>query len=431
MLVLSKVDYKFLNLPKQYEELVTGLDEKLRNEELALVCVYRSGSEGTWRGPAWRRNIGNDHRPNVGPGYLEKGPGYTFNTLIHLEIQAVLDRWYGSQGEEINRATGAIVKTFEDCHPKELRDSWPEDHGHSYMLSISASFAQRFYAHLYDEQRQVRTNVPRAKKILELLPNVGNHWTRADIDNALEKAIQRVDALSNDVDFSKEEITWCGSYRGKLEQARTDLHYGDDHSGEWTHMEGWSALMASWLAKWAVHKETKDLHKRVVCGREFQIRSVLISFEPEDMKNYLFYTMADTNIMRKNSQDGPSMPVEVPFAAYAVEDGATDPGVTIYGTHPKMAMDFSALMAKPWDYTSQAPFASLAAEPGIYHKRKHEANRKAITENLERQEVFVDPSGRPAKFPTAAGSRDADLIYNYQAYLFDYITQWRLLSKFS
>jgi hypothetical protein len=292
---------------------------------------------------------------------------------------------------------------------------------------MSASLFRAGLFHVYDEQRQVRTNVPRAKKILELLPHVGNHWTRAKIQSALGEAIQRVDALSNDVDFSKEEITWCGIYRGKLERARNDLHYGDDYSGEWTHMEGWSALMASWLAKWAVHKETKDLHKTDVCGREFQVRSFLISFGGTD---FLVYTMADTNIMRKNSQDGPSMPmpVEVPFAAYAVEDGATDPGVTIYGTHPKMAIDFVALMAKPWDYTPQAPFASLSA--GVVGIPVTKANRKAITENLERQEVFVDPSGRPAKFPTAA-DRHADLSYNYQAYFFDYITQWRLLSKFS
>merc|ERR1719201_2283630 len=109
-----------------------------------------------------------------------------------------------------------------------------------------------------------------------MLPHVpGHQWTRAGIEKALMKAISNTedllcDLLCNDrmrTRFSAEEIRWCEqTYKPALERARSNLRRGDEYSEDWTHMEDWSALVGSWLARWAVHKQTKSLHKRDVLG---------------------------------------------------------------------------------------------------------------------------------------------------------------------
>lgn len=425
MCLVSRVDWESLNLPDDWGALECVLNNKLDYSEMMIFCSYRSRSEGLWRCPARRAP-----ERGLGPGYLDKGAGYTFCTLAHMEMQAVFEKWLVDK-QEINLATRPIVEQFEKCHSEEVRKNWPHDCGtaHSYMLNEYKVLNDGFYRfHLYDEERQVREEDPRRKIIFSILPSVSRRWTRDAIYAALETAMGNVDELLRDERFSDGEKHWAReSYRPALVQARENLHVGDDYSCNWAHMESWPALGGSWLAKWTRHIDTKDLHKRNVCGREFQVRSVLISFEGT---KYMLYTMADTNLMRQDPRFGGGwwrgwcrarcrgMLVEVPFAAYAVEERTNDPGRTIYGTYPRMAMDFDPLLRKPFDYACTMPYGTQL-EVG---RPKGDVNTANIAEGFRQQGVFFNVKGGKAELPTP----DTHVkTYNYVAHFFDCVTTWR------
>jgi len=384
---------------------------------------------GLWRAPT-------TYIMECGVLRIDKGPGYTFNTLVELGLQGALDKWSAQRTEDIftekQQATyKAANQRFDQCFSDERRELNRTYGNHvgpclSHMVNASSFFKAHYRDHLNDEKRQVETTDEREKWIWGLCPAVDHEWRRQVVHESIQQAIRNCEQAlragpGDDSIFDQGERDWCTEYKKALEQMDKKLDIKNWYApGNLTHMADWSALIGQWLAKWAVHKGTKELGSRVVLGRTFQLKSVLMNCAGRD---YTVYTLVDEAIRRKNPAGCalPSVPLEVPFAAYPTETGQ-EAQMTIYGTHPTFALLFDRLTAKAWDYAQQAPLASVKLYGMPYYNTYVRSSFAQCT--------LVDRHGNSCtEVPTPSGLDGAP--YNYVAHHFDYFTMWRMSPDFN
>jgi len=368
--------------------------------EFMLCDAYLSCSEGLWRTPGlWVM------RPEVGCGGWAKGPGYTYNTLAHPDLQREFSTW-PQRFQDITKGSSKPRFWLNKYYFASSRGDYGK------ILSLPGTTTERILgAHINSDRTRLVQGPPagtREAQIWKLCPRFVRKSAKespievlraaiADAKTCCEKAIGAGSHMEFD---SGDEYDWCRRYVLLLQEYETKLAREDDETKFGAHAAGLTQLQAQWLLQWAVRKpeETKELDENVnVLGRQFALRQISVTVCGRDL---ILYTLQDKGILRRG------VPLETLIGV--VENS----NPTSLGTFAKIFLGCSFLTQKPFEYTKQSPLDWMSSKtPDDVQKFKQHAFA---------DQGFLDTQPEP---------KEQSQTYTYVAHMFDLITRWELAEK--